>query len=446
MLTLTDVTVGQFLQANGTVNLTRGPVSDDLEITVTSSDPSRMVLSTSPDDVGKASIKVKLPRGTFESGFFIQGLANSGVVEFTANAQGVKGATGKVTLAPSGLVLEGPYGTGKAGFVTTANVPRRLTVVSALLDSSKAFVQPQAIAGGRSVTVRFNSSNATVGKPAAATLKISSGYNRATTDFQPSKPGETVVTLNAPSGLELAAERFTSINAKVMAPALNLAGPVVGQYLVTNSVVALGETAPRGGVNVTITSSNPEKMLLSKTEEEKGSRSVTLHIGEGGTNASFCIQGGSSTGDVEYTATAPGYGSRTASVLVAPTGVIVTGPASITRSGLALGFAKSLKDPDNRVPITVYVSFLDPATMRASDLAVQHLRHDVSVTVELSTADPEIGTVGSSVTIAPNTDNAGTFFTPKKVGKTSVLVAVPKAPKGFAKPTNATSIQALVTL
>lgn len=441
-LTLTDVTVGQNLQTSTTVNLIRGPVSQDLDITITSSDPAKMVLSTAADAAGKPSIALKLSKGSRELTFYVQALAKTGVVTFTAAAQGVTGGSAKVTLAPSGLVLAGPYGTGKVSFITTTGVPRQLTIHSALLDSSMNYLGPQAVAGGRTVSVSLTSSNAAVGKIAATAVQIAPGTNRAATQFQPSGVGETKLALVKPSGLELAADQFASIQARVLAPALNLPQVVVGQQLVTGAAVTLGEVAPAGGLLVTVKSDNPDKALLSVKEDEPGSATLQLKIPAGGSNALFMVQGGPAPGTASYTASAPGYGIKTSPVIVAPTGVIITGPASITRSGLALGFVAPLSAKEKLIPITIYSAYLDPATLRAGDLTVQHVKFGASITAELSSSDTAIGTVGSPLTIKANTDNAETRFTPLAIGRTTVSVATPK---GFSTPSNATSIRALIT-
>src|SRR4051794_19113408 len=62
-----DVTVGQNLETIGTVTL-KGPTTrDSIDVTVTSSDPARVLLSASPEAKGSASIVIKASAGFRET-------------------------------------------------------------------------------------------------------------------------------------------------------------------------------------------------------------------------------------------------------------------------------------------------------------------------------------------------------------------------------------------
>ena len=225
----------------------------------------------------------------------------------------------------------------------------------------------------------------------------------------------------------------------MLAPALNMPEVVVGRNLVAGTGVSLGQAAP-AGLAVKITSSDPTKLLFSRTEQEKGSASITVPVPAGQAHVVFVAHGLGDSGKVEYTAEAPGYGSRSGNVILAPSGVIITGPASITRSGLALGFVTSLAER-KKTTMIAYTAYLDPVTHRAADLTVQHLRPGVSISVVLKSSHPSVGTVGSPITIHPNTDSVETLFTPLKPGKTTISV---DAPDGYTLPSNANSVMALV--
>src|SRR5207248_11539087 len=128
------------------------------------------------------------------------GLGKSGTGIYTATAPGVASGTGKVTLAPSGVVVYGPFGIGKDSFMTTTGATKpKITVYSVLLDSSLKYVAKQAVAGGRSVTVNLVSSNPAAGTLSPSTVKIAGGSSSATALFQPGGEGETTVSVTAPS-------------------------------------------------------------------------------------------------------------------------------------------------------------------------------------------------------------------------------------------------------
>src|SRR5205814_1314506 len=122
------------------VNLDTEAPSGGLLITLTSDDPSRLLLSPGPDAAGSASISVKVgAQRRVSSEFYVQGLANSGAVTYTASADGYGKATGTVTLARSGIVIAGPAKFGNPLVTNSGIWPSVISVYSAQLDSSGKF-------------------------------------------------------------------------------------------------------------------------------------------------------------------------------------------------------------------------------------------------------------------------------------------------------------------
>src|ERR1700716_1174852 len=94
-ITLPKVTVGHHLQAPAAVTLDAAAVGSDLPVKLTSSDPGRILLSTSPETAGSASITVTVRAGSrLSREFYVHGLASSGDVAYTASAPGCEGGTG----------------------------------------------------------------------------------------------------------------------------------------------------------------------------------------------------------------------------------------------------------------------------------------------------------------------------------------------------------------
>src|SRR5271165_3497948 len=117
---------------------------------------------------------------------------------------------------------------------------------------------------------------------------------------------------------------MASVAVTVQLPGLGLTGEInVGKDLQTSGVVLLGEASPAGGLDVTLTSDDPKKLVLSASQNQLGSRSITLHIPAGELKAPFYIQGLVDSGDVSYAGSAPGYRTRIAPVTLAPSGVLV---------------------------------------------------------------------------------------------------------------------------
>src|ERR1700680_4672310 len=84
-----DVTVGQNLEVAATITLPEAP-TETVEITLTSSDPTRVLLSTSPDAKGVASIVAAVRPGLLESTvLYVQGIGATGITMYTAHAPGL---------------------------------------------------------------------------------------------------------------------------------------------------------------------------------------------------------------------------------------------------------------------------------------------------------------------------------------------------------------------
>ena len=437
-----NITIGQNLEAAATVSI-NGPVPPNgLKITITSNDPSRLLLSALPSGAGSASIVVNLQRGIREPDFFLQSLAKSGTVAYTATAPGYSEGKGTVTLAPSGVIITGPYGIGKTMFQTTTGATKtKINVYSVVLDASLNYVARQAVAGGRTVKASITNSNSSTGLLASSKVEIPGGGSAAIALFQPAAPGDTTLAINVPDGFSPVAQ-YRAVTVKVSTPGIGLSEDVtIGQNLEAGGGISLGEAAPAGGLEIKLTSSSPSQVLLSTTATEKGSPSITVKIPPGGTNATYYMQAVGATGPVTVSASAPGYRSRTAAALVAPSGVVVAGPLSFTRAGGSPGFATSLSAGKPTL-IIVYTAFLDPKTHRSADVTVQPLRPGVSLTVDLKCSDPSMGTVGTPVTFPSASDTVETQFTPLKMGTMTLSVLTPA---GFTQSSNATVLKVIIT-
>lgn len=438
-LELANLTVGQNLQAAATVALSGSVPREALQVTITSSDPSQALLSTAAHHAGSASIVVTLQKGP---DFYVQGRGKSGVVKYTATAPGYAAAVGEVTLAPSGIVLSGPFGIGKARFPTTpGGANSAISVYPAVLDSSLNYVATQALSGGMSAKVNITSSNAAVGTIAVPALTINGGSQGLTTQFRPASAGETTLAVTAPAGFSTPRAPFTSVIAKVLALTFVMEDIPIGQNLQAGGNVGLLEPAPAGGMTVTITSEDPSRLLLSAKDTEKGSASLAVKIPAGESGGTFFLQALGGSGTAAYTASGPGYEKRTARVILTPAGFIIAGPNSIMRSGANPGFVTSLAT-GKPTKMLVYSVYLDPVTRRSSDITVQQLRGGIKIEIPVESGDAAVGTIASPVIIEGGTDYGTTLFTPRKAGVAALSVVTPA---GYTASSNATSLKAIVT-
>ena len=148
-----NTTVGNNLEAacNITLNGT-APGPGVLNVTLTSGDPTKLLLSNTPDGAGQSQITVTVaPNHSVSSTFYVFGLASSGAPTYSASASGFGSATGTITLAPSGFIISGP----NLGLDFTTNTSSTVGVIvySALLTPTGDFSTTQSVAGGQSITV-----------------------------------------------------------------------------------------------------------------------------------------------------------------------------------------------------------------------------------------------------------------------------------------------------
>jgi hypothetical protein len=440
-----DVTVGKNLQTVAVVRLDDGAPPEGLEVAVTSSDPKRLLFATGQDQEGSESIVVKVAPGfRMSQEFWVQGFGDSGAVLYTASAPGFAPAAGKVTLAPSSVVLIGPYG-GPRFQTTTGASPTRLTIRTMYLDAEK-HLQEQLLAGGKSVEVKVTSSETRVGSITEAAITIPGGYSTAFTEFKPAAVGSTILAVSVPPGFAPPPEP-AAITAVVTEPGLAISDQVMlGHNLEIRGVLSLGELA-EDGLTVTLTSSDPSQLLLSASPTEVGSGTLDLQIPAGGVNGVYYLQALAGSGTVTYTARAPGFRSRTATVTLTPSGVLITparhgppdeaqlapGESAPQRFVTAVSLGAS--------PLAVWTAQLDPVTKRGADVTVQPLRAGMNLNINIHNANPGVGTVESQAVIEGGSEFAPLNFEPASVGTTVISVSTPA---GFTTPSNATTVTAVV--
>jgi hypothetical protein len=449
-LAVPDLTVGRNLQMDASVKLPEAAPRAGLSLTVTSDDPTRLLLSKAPDQAGSASITLTVNSGfVYSPEFSVQGLADNGTVTYNVNVDGVGTAKGKVTLVPSAIVIMGPF---KApSFRTTPRGrPSKLVLISATLDSSMKVSQEQMVAGGTRVTVRIENSHTECGTLNESAVTLMGGEAETTTYFKPAAEGNATLTPVPPLGFRASAD-YASVVATVEKPGIAVAeGLIIGKDLQVPAGIALGEPAGPEGVKVTLTSSDASKLLLSTAEDKLGSGTITLTVPPGQFTANYCLQALSDTGLVTHQATAPGFRTRIGHTQLAPSGVIVGysnyGPPDEGAVKQRIGgheersFYTSLADSKkNPIHVMVWSAYLDSGL--AADFTVQELRPGVSATVMLKSSDPAVGTVESPVTIHSGSNRAASRFTPMKPGKTVISI---DTPSGFATPKNAVYVPAFV--
>jgi hypothetical protein len=450
-LTAPSVTVGRNLQTVASVRLPAAPPEAGLQITVTSDDPSRLLIAPAADKPGVPSITITAHPPFLDSPeFCLQGKADKGTVGYSVSVPGVGTYKGTVTLAPSAILVLGPQRAPK--YPMTPGAPAaRITIVAAMLDESLKVAGQQPLAGGVALEINLNNSNPKAGKLKSSKITLA-GDGAAVTAFEPAAEGDAVISAVQPAGFTVPSQ-FASVVMSVDKPGLSIVGDIyVGKDLQVTAILCLGDPAPPEGLKVTITSADPSKLLLSADEKKLGAGTLVLTVPAGKNTAQYYLQGMSDTGIITYDAAAKGYRSREAKIGLAPSGFIVAydgyGPpdeASVVRKGGTKNtkeFYASLADAKQHpVLVGIWPVRLDPVTGCAADITVQPLRPGVSATVLLESSDPAVGTVESNINIKPGDEHVVARFTPLTKGKTMIRV---NTPTGFSTPQNATIVPANV--
>ncbi len=199
--------VGNNLQQTCSVSVGSN-VGADLVVTLTSNDPARLKLAAHATDAGSGIITVTIPAGQSSATYYAQGFDSTGTATHTATADGYASKTGTIQFLPSGVVIQGPNGT--FGFFATIPTPVNLTIATALLNADNSYYAVQPLAGGLSLNVTLNNSVPAYGTfPSSVT--ISGGSQSVIAQFVPVAPGNTTVSVVAPSGWSTPASRTSLI-------------------------------------------------------------------------------------------------------------------------------------------------------------------------------------------------------------------------------------------
>lgn len=448
-LSLTDTAVGKNLQTFATVALSEPAPEGGLEIRLTCADASKLLLSRSPLERGAAALILKVRAGFRESPEFVfQGTSDSGSTACTASAEGYADGSGTVSLSPSAIVMIGPF--RAPSFQTNVGAsPVKLTLSAARLDASLNYVEEQLLALNPSIQIELTSSNKAAGTVSSRTVEMRAATSTASVEFLPGDEGETTLSLNAPGFT--APAQFAKVVANVRLPGLALSDHVMlGQNLQIAGVLSLGRAASENGTSITLTSSDPKKLVLSDLATKQGSASITLTVKKGQASANFFLQALAASGDVAYTAEGRGFRSRTATISLTPSGVVLT-PASQGPPDEGQLLAKQPGDGNHmvaadmrnpRTPLVAWTVQLDPVTLRSADVTVQPLRAGMVLDIPLLNSEPTVGRMPDHLRIIGGSEHSMGTFQALRAGKTTITVGTPQ---GFTRSANSTAVLAVVS-
>ena len=425
-----SITVGRNLQASAAISLNGVVPPAGTTLVLTSSDVNKLRFSTTATGAGSGSISIPLPGGAHGSpDFYVQALASSGTVGYTAQASGFGSAAGTVTLAPSGIVFTNSFGgVPNPLLVAVGGSSATVTVRSAILDGSGNWVQTQPVAGGNSVTVTVSSGNSAVGTVTPSQVTIPGGSESGTTQFQPAGAGTTSINVSVPSspvGFSTPSSTYAAlpVTATVSRIVLTADGIDIGKDLQVQGSIVLNQAAPTGGLPVTLSNSTGQ-LLFAANPTSAGQATLQITVPAGSNTAAYYVQATGNSGTPTYTATASGYAPGSAIVARTPSGVVLSSNFDLPFTSLVVGATVSAK---------VSMAQLDPGTN--GYVSSQALRGGLSLNVTINTDNAGVTTVDSPVTINGGAEPGTATTTVHGIGTGQTLIRVVQ-PSGFVAGTN----------
>jgi hypothetical protein len=319
--------VGSGLQESGFVSLSSGS-HGGASVTVTSLVPGTILVDTLPDGPGHASIVKPLANGQTSFSYYVQAIeGQTGTVRLRVTEPRFVSDSVDVTAVTPGVELAGVPGT-----MTTLTPPAAFYAqVGTLNGQSTALNRVQNVRGGApgplvvtmtanpaSIVAVVDSSNAPLGA-ATATVRIpkglyytpSNGAATGGTEVRPILNGAATVSVSIPGYTTATTNGNRSISVSQPGISGGLSFGQVGSGLQESGSVSL-QASNHGGVDVTLTSSDPSIVLLAPNNTTAGTASIQVHLANGQTSFSFYVQAlEGKTGTPTVTVTAPGFTNAT---------------------------------------------------------------------------------------------------------------------------------------
>jgi len=438
------VTIGNNLQTGVYVSLSSAATNAVL-VTITS-DSSTLLFTTTPTggnttSTGAANksggavqtLYFNIPAGyTSTPTFYAHAYGSSGTVGYSISATGFTTVTSTVTLAPSGLVIQSPFGTD-ANFSMPIDTTATLVINTAYF-SGVSPIARQAVAYGQSISASVAAANQNLGTINGSPVIIATGSgtdsSTAATFTANTSTGGTSITASASaSGYSSA-----SVNVTVNLQSLLLyddGNGYIGQGLEANGTVEVpGGTS--SAVPIVLTSNSPSVLL--STDNKSWAQSINVTVAANTSIATFFIESLLSSGQGTITATTTAsYAGNTDTITMVPSAILIysaTGGSSLTTS-LSSGPA----------PFTIFSTQLDSSdNYNYLQSASQHVASNVTVTFQ--NTNSAVGTFTTSLTILAGTaTNTNGAFTPLAAGSTTISVI---QPTGFSQANIETSVAVTV--
>ena len=217
---------------------------------------------------------------------------------------------------------------------------------------------------------------------------------------------------------------------------INMVSLTLGKDLQAQHSGSLGAPAPIGGAAVTITSSDPSKVVLSSSRLGADATSITLNVGSGSQSIpGFWVRALSGVGSVQVNVSAPGYAPTSFTVTLVPSGFVISAPGNFTTTGGAAN-----------TTVTIAAARLDAGTL--ASVATQELRPGVTATVQLESSNTAAGVLTvTSLSFVGGDSTKTTQVDPQPVASSTssiIRFVAGTTPPGFSQPSTLQQITATI--
>jgi hypothetical protein len=389
-------TIGKNLQGSTQIDLGASFANPNGAIvTLTSSDPSLLLLSRSSSTPGTASAVVAAPAGDHRTQLiYLQAVGEgSATIQAIVNGSTLPAAT--VHIAPSWVSCGAEPISIPSGSTQTLSCFARYDA-----GSSSQFQDLAARAGLADVTIGFASSDPNVFTVSPASLSLQSGGNQVT--LHGVTPGAGALQVTPPSAFGPSPDGSETVAVTVVHPALTSS---CGEMALGKDTEVTCTVSAAAGT-VTATSQDPALLLISSDPKIAGSATATAV--SNGQSVSFTLQGLGSYGTVEAVFTAPGYQALRVAVALRPSEFNLSAsypspPISLRIGGIAT-LSVAMRTPN-------YI-----ATPRAG----------ANIAIDLSTDQPGIVSLSPAHIVFNGPQSTGNVQVQgKATGSTLVRMAVP---------------------
>ena len=281
-------------------------------VTLSSSDSTRLVLSTESSRVGSGSIQFTIPPGSNAASFWYAGLEDQGGTSAVLSAVVNRYASPTpVAIAIDTLALDGGMTTSLTTLGGDGSGWVNLGSLVGAAGNQSAINETGVRAGGRTYTVTLTSTTPGVALPVVggtatngATLTIGPGQSRANFGVRPLSTGTTTFAATALNVVTPVRPSYPP-TITVSQPGSSLSvTPRIAAGLVRQGTLFLGALAPAGGTVITLAVSDSTRLVLSRDAATVGTGTLELTVPAGSNAIGFWYAGLEDQGGTSSTLTA----------------------------------------------------------------------------------------------------------------------------------------------